>query len=245
MPSGVEFALPGAVYRFAVDAPEVTLGGQVFAPAALVSAGPHGEVIVSIPIEHPLARRFISGGIPRRQCEVKVVDEERVWRGEVTTIDSDGIRVRFWAESTLSLTFDRQIGMVASRRCQHELFGAACGLMRETYTRRFAVVSISSYDLALDGVLEDAWASDGELIHLRTGEKATVAAQCVATTTPEHSHAVISLCAQLHDVMTGDMVDVAAGCDRTIETCRAKFRNTANFGGMPHLPLRNPFASES
>jgi uncharacterized phage protein (TIGR02218 family) len=34
----------------------------------------------------------------------------------------------------------------------------------------------------------------------------------------------------------GDMVTVTAGCDKAFETCSAKFANTLNFQGFPHLP---------
>jgi uncharacterized phage protein (TIGR02218 family) len=34
----------------------------------------------------------------------------------------------------------------------------------------------------------------------------------------------------------GDQVRMEAGCDRTLETCRAKFDNLPNFRGFPHIP---------
>ena len=33
-----------------------------------------------------------------------------------------------------------------------------------------------------------------------------------------------------------DAVTIRAGCDKGIETCGAKFANTANFRGFPHIP---------
>jgi len=37
-------------------------------------------------------------------------------------------------------------------------------------------------------------------------------------------------------IATGDAFDIFAGCDKTFETCRAKFANAANFRGFPHIP---------
>lgn len=37
-------------------------------------------------------------------------------------------------------------------------------------------------------------------------------------------------------VATGDTCCVVAGCDKSFATCRAKFANSANFRGFPHLP---------
>jgi uncharacterized phage protein (TIGR02218 family) len=37
-------------------------------------------------------------------------------------------------------------------------------------------------------------------------------------------------------VEAGDALVVSAGCDRTFETCKAKFGNATNFRGFPHIP---------
>ena len=37
-------------------------------------------------------------------------------------------------------------------------------------------------------------------------------------------------------VAGGDEVLLQAGCDRRMETCRAKFNNLLNFRGFPHIP---------
>jgi len=34
----------------------------------------------------------------------------------------------------------------------------------------------------------------------------------------------------------GDAFTVTAGCDKRLETCRARFNNTVNFRGFPHIP---------
>jgi uncharacterized phage protein (TIGR02218 family) len=37
-------------------------------------------------------------------------------------------------------------------------------------------------------------------------------------------------------VQVGDTFEVTAGCDKTFETCKAKFDNVVNFRGFPHMP---------
>ncbi len=37
-------------------------------------------------------------------------------------------------------------------------------------------------------------------------------------------------------VRAGDVFRVVAGCDKRVETCRAKFDNVLNFRGFPHMP---------
>jgi uncharacterized phage protein (TIGR02218 family) len=34
----------------------------------------------------------------------------------------------------------------------------------------------------------------------------------------------------------GDTFTITAGCDKQLGTCRAKFANTCNFRGFPHMP---------
>lgn len=42
-------------------------------------------------------------------------------------------------------------------------------------------------------------------------------------------------------VLPGDSFSIVAGCDKSFETCRARFANAANFRGFPHIP-GNDFA---
>jgi len=37
-------------------------------------------------------------------------------------------------------------------------------------------------------------------------------------------------------INAGDIFDITAGCDKTFETCKAKFSNQLNFQGFPHIP---------
>ena len=42
--------------------------------------------------------------------------------------------------------------------------------------------------------------------------------------------------APVRSVAGGDAFTIRAGCDKRLETCGAKFANTANFRGFPHIP---------
>ena len=45
------------------------------------------------------------------------------------------------------------------------------------------------------------------------------------------------------DVDVGTSVEVFAGCDHSLATCKAQYDNVANYGGFAFVPLRNPFES--
>ncbi|SNT05811.1 hypothetical protein ROE7235_02704 [Roseibaca ekhonensis] len=42
--------------------------------------------------------------------------------------------------------------------------------------------------------------------------------------------------APVREIAESDAITIRAGCDKRIETCGAKFANTANFRGFPHIP---------
>jgi len=42
--------------------------------------------------------------------------------------------------------------------------------------------------------------------------------------------------APVRAIATADTFDIRAGCDKRFETCQAKFANTVNFRGFPHIP---------
>lgn len=51
------------------------------------------------------------------------------------------------------------------------------------------------------------------------------------------SSASISLWAPTSEnIQIGDGFDIVAGCDKFFRTCKAKFSNSANFRGFPHIP---------
>ena len=41
----------------------------------------------------------------------------------------------------------------------------------------------------------------------------------------------------------GTEVEVFAGCDHTIATCKTQFDIVVNYGGFAFVPTRNPFES--
>lgn len=45
------------------------------------------------------------------------------------------------------------------------------------------------------------------------------------------------------DITGGPNIDVYAGCDHSVITCKAKFDNVINFGGFPYVPTNNPFVT--
>ncbi|MEW6169845.1 MAG: phage BR0599 family protein [Pseudomonadota bacterium] len=56
-----------------------------------------------------------------------------------------------------------------------------------------------------------------------------------------HSADSITLAAVPPGLSVGATVVLYPGCDHTLSTCESKFGNSANFGGFPFIPTKNPF----
>lgn len=46
------------------------------------------------------------------------------------------------------------------------------------------------------------------------------------------------------DLKTGDVIQLAPGCDQSHKTCHEKFNNGARFGGHPYIPSENPVMAQ-
>ena len=126
------------------------------------------------------------------------------------------------------------VGRVFSRFCDADLGDPRCGKDVETDAfRGEGVVAevLSGAAFRADGLsaFSDDWFTRGRLVWNAGGE-AEVAAHRL------DADAVIELLDPAGAVLVeGATFTIYAGCDKRIETCRAKFANTLNFRGFPHM----------
>jgi uncharacterized phage protein (TIGR02218 family) len=93
--------------------------------------------------------------------------------------------------------------------------------------RRFAVAGLDSFadDWFSRGLLTfGSGAAEGQAIEVRTHIK-TVSAVTIELWAPARG-----------PLAAGQTFVVTAGCDKHLTTCQAKFANSANFRGFPHMP---------
>jgi uncharacterized phage protein (TIGR02218 family) len=128
------------------------------------------------------------------------------------------------------------VGRVFSRFCDADLGDARCGKDIENTTFRgegviTEVLSASAF--RADGLeaYAEGWFARGRLVWDAGGESEVAAHRL------EGGDAVIELLDPPGAVLEpGAAFTVHAGCDKRFETCRAKFANTLNFRGFPHMP---------
>lgn len=166
------------------------------------------------------------------------------------------LRVANWASDPLAIQIS---SVVVSRTCPHQLYGPRCsangGPARSTFTTTTTITAIS-----VDGktvtVAQIAgsgpqgfpnWATYGDLIHVPTGESRSITLHTQAATTAAMS---VPYAFPRGTISVGDSVKFSAGCAHILTgtivsggvgTCIDVFVNQLNFGGMPQLPLSNPF----
>lgn len=125
-------------------------------------------------------------------------------------------------------------GRVFSRFCDADAGDVRCGVDIGAALYRAAghVLSVEQGNaIRVSGLggFEAGWFARGRLRWSAGGETEVVS----------HTRAAASDVLELRDALApalGAAFDVFAGCDKRLETCRAKFANALNFRGFPHMP---------
>ena len=148
--------------------------------------------------------------------------------GEIKRADQ-----RFSAEIRgLSNRLQQTAGKLYSRLCRVDLGSSECGVALGPRTDTYAVTQV----MAADTVRIVTARATGFV----TFGKATFTTGANAGAINEvllHDGQTIRLFVPMpRPIVVGDQIVLVAGCDKTPETCNAKFANILNFRGEPHIP---------
>ena len=201
------------------------------------------DFTVELPASHPLVKYYAEGAPPR---ELKVAVDRyqqvsgvalRVGEGYVSGPSFKGRMASFRVPGLSDLFAVALPSVSASKICQHILYDARCTIVRTSFDVITTVATIAADRKSITvnsiGGNPDQWAQHGELLFSATTERRTIASQ-VGTT--------ISFRYRLPpNIFVADAVTVFAGCDHLVGTCKTKFNNVPNFGGIPKLPASNVF----
>lgn len=148
--------------------------------------------------------------------------------GEIKRADQ-----RFSAEIRgLSNRLQQTAGKLYSRLCRVDLGSSECGVALGPRTDTYAVTQV----IAADTVRIVTARATGYF----TFGKATFTTGANAGAVNEvllHDSQTIRLFVPMpRPIVVGDQIVLVAGCDKTPETCNAKFANILNFQGEPHIP---------
>jgi len=160
--------------------------------------------------------------------------------GKITRQDG-----RFVAElESPERALDQTNGRTLRRTCDAELGDAHCSVDLETssYKGEGIVQGVRDHAVLVSGLegFENGWFSNG-VVNWVSGERSGRPERVTAHRI-EAGLARLDLRGPLEiPVQEGDIFTITAGCDKRFATCKAKFSNSVNFRGFPHLP-GNDFA---
>ncbi len=151
-------------------------------------------------------------------------------------------RLAFVAEvRSLAHVLGQTVGRTFQATCDAQLGDARCGvdLDNPSYMahgsvaaalrdRAFVAVGLGSF--------ASGWFTRGTLTWT-SGANAGRRAEVAGHGRQEEGEVTVSLLeAPVRPLAIGDSFVIRAGCDKRLETCRAKYANVANFRGFPHIP---------
>lgn len=152
----------------------------------------------------------------------------RGFLGEVKRADQ-----RFSAEVRgLSNRLAQTAGRLYSRLCRVDLGSAECGVPLGPRTDSYAITQVISADTVLVATARPTGFFTFGRATFTSGANAGAVNEVML-----HDGQTIRLFTPMpRPIAVGDGITLVAGCDKTPETCNAKFGNILNFRGEPHIP---------
>lgn len=161
-----------------------------------------------------------------------------IFRGTLGIIQWTDEGFRADIHSTMQ-QLQKQIGMTYTSKCRHKLFEqnnntnvGACTLISTSFDYTSSV-TVNTSKIKFTGASigqADDWVANGKLVWtsgLNNGAEYTVKSF--------KSNVYELFLPTVFSISNGDTFTVFAGCDKTFDTCQAKFSNEVNFGGFPHI----------
>lgn len=121
-----------------------------------------------------------------------------------------------------------------SGNCPHILYRGACGVQRVAYTVYAKVTGIAGEVISTDMPAKpDGYYRAGLVVHQGS----------FMMVTNYTGNQNLTLLAPILGLKVGDTIEVSAGCDKSKETCKARFENISRYGGFTQIPTVNYFTS--
>lgn len=188
---------------------------------------------------------LLSGKFDDALIEIGLCAWENPSYGKITPFTGNLTLIKWTDEgfkaevSTYIKKLQNTIGAVYTPTCRHELYSQPssdkigfCGLSKASFTFTGSISSIvtQKWKFGISVSQADDYFNYA-VIKFTTGNNAGLSYEI-----KNHVSNQISLMiGTAFLVNTGDQFQIYTGCDKTLTTCKNKFNNVVNFGGMPHL----------
>ncbi|HEX7775226.1 MAG TPA: DUF2163 domain-containing protein [Parvibaculum sp.] len=140
----------------------------------------------------------------------------------------------------LAHRLNQPVGRLYQYACDADLGDAACGLDLADAALKGAgiVVAVEGNRILTASGLDafaEGWFERGRL-RFTSGANAGAALEVKLHAKTPAGAAIELWQAMPRDIAAGDSFEITAGCDKQLQTCRAKFSNALNFRGFPYMP---------
>lgn len=205
----------------------------------VVSNSPIGEIFrVSPPSESVILTIFATHA---NDGEFTVI-----WKGRITGAEwkTDG-ELQLTSDSIFSSL--RNVGL--RRRCQAQcafaLYGADCGVDRDAFREDTTLTAVSGISLSIASAIgkPDNWYAGGYVTWLNN-TKGNTEKRMIRSSVG--STGVLVLASIPTGLSATQAIKLYPGCSHTLEGvngCAVKFNNHKRYGGMPYMPIKNPYGS--
>lgn len=237
-------------YRYTNADKDIVFNGETWSSTAIsntgLSMGTGNNLEIIIPADNQVARLY-RGVPPSSPVRIYIyqlhendpdVNFKVVWVGKIQEVKREALdRAKFITASVASSFTRNGLRLTYGRSCPYALYDHNCRVNLSNFA--FKGVQIIAFDGANitvnlpSGIAEGyftggfmEWSIDGvtELRGLKT-----------------QVNNKIGVLGGTHGIYAGMSITLYPGCDRTINTCHAKFNNHLNYGGQPHIPGISPF----
>lgn len=234
---------------------DITDGGREYEAVPIQRTGiilgdvtEKNEVKITLPIGTDIVADY-GFDIPPPDLQVEVfrmhgVGAESVawFKGTVTSVVAEGVKATLIIPSLFSAGMASEFpNVVWQSQCNHNTFGTRCGLNRDDFKTEGTVAEI--VDRTHIRVAEASSHADGYYLAGEIIKYGVLANQTERRIIVEHTGTSLTLNYPFRDIQEGMTVELYAGDDHNMSTCKNKFNNLVNFFGFPYTPSLNPFIS--
>lgn len=162
-----------------------------------------------------------------------------IWAGRILNVEWSGPSAIISVEPVYTSMRRNGLRRFYQRQCPHVLYGSKCTVNRESFRIDGVVDSVSGnvINVPQADVPASGYLSGGYIeweVEVGIVERRFIS---------NHVDAALTVSSIPGNLVGGTPVKIYPGCDHTIATCNSKFSNAVNYGGMPYIPLKNPFGS--
>lgn len=245
------FELNDKAWRYTLGAERVNIDGHWWEPIGISDDGvkqkgdPVSDLLnVTVPSTLDIVKFYIQTPpsspvfLTVRRYHVGDFQSVVAYVGEVSNVNQNKPGQAVVSCSTISASLDRNgLRLAWSRTCPHSLYDKQCRVNPGAYRVQIEVQELGPGTVKAPQLagLQDGW-FDGGYLEWESPERGIERRGI-----EEHLGDTILMFGANDGITPGLIAYAHPGCNRIVDTCRLKFNNIENYGGIPSMPGKSPF----